>query len=137
MFKDKSGMFNDFGFKLIVINTLLEEGASFTKELEEMKEKYVDNYDGDGYECIPEMVNYFENLVLTKEDLEKVEILYFDGGNEIYFYLMEYWDGESGEFDMKNVEGYKLLTNLKEVNYVSMCAPSLMDTFEEAGIEVS
>ena len=77
MFKDKSGMFNDFGFKLIVINTLLEEEASFTKELEEMKEKYVDNYDGDGYECIPEMVNYFENLVLTKEDLEKVEILYF------------------------------------------------------------
>lgn len=77
MFKDKSGMFNDFGFKLIVINTLLEEDTSFTKELEEMKEKYVDNYDGDGYECIPEMVNYFENLVLTKEDLEKVEILYF------------------------------------------------------------
>lgn len=70
-------MFNDFGFKLIVINTLLEEDTSFTKELEEMKEKYVDNYDGDGYECIPEMINYFENLVLTKEDLEKVEILYF------------------------------------------------------------
>ena len=92
MFKDKSGMFKDFGFKLIVINTLLEEETNFTKELEEMKNKYVDNYDGDGYECIPEMVNYFENLVLTKEDLEKVEILYFDGANEIYFYLMEYWD---------------------------------------------
>ena len=137
MFKDKSGMFKDFGFKLIVINTLLEEETNFTKELEEMKEKYVDNYDGDGYECIPEMVNYFENLVLTKEDLEKVEILYFDGGNEIYFYLMEYWDGESDEFDVKSVEGYKLLTNLKEVNYVSMCAPSIMDTFEEARIEVS
>ena len=50
---------------------------------------------------------------------------------------MEYWDGESDEFDVKNVEGYKLLTNLKEVNYVSMCDPSLMDTFEEAGLEVS
>ena len=41
MFQDKSGMLEDFGFKLIVINSLLEKDTSFSDSLEEMNEKYV------------------------------------------------------------------------------------------------
>ena len=33
-----------------------------------MNEKYVAVYEGDGFECIPEMVEFFENLNLTKEE---------------------------------------------------------------------
>ncbi len=136
MFKDLSGMFEDFGFKLVVISSLLEEETSFSKELEEMKEKYVDEYDGDGYECIPQMVDYFENLKLTDEDLALVKELVFDGGEDIYFLLMEYWDGESEEFDVKSVKGFEKLPNLERVVYVSMCEEELMEEFRKKGITV-
>ena len=36
---DKTGMFRDFGFKLIVINSLLGRETSFSEELERMKEE--------------------------------------------------------------------------------------------------
>ena len=136
MFKDLSGMFEDFGFKLVIINSLLGKETSFVKELEEMKAKYVDKYSGDGYECSPEMVAYFEKIELTEADLAMVEHLIFDGGEEIYFLLMKYWDGESDEFDVRSVSGFEILPNLKSVEYIAMCPPKLMETFEGAGIEV-
>lgn len=137
MFQDKSGTFEDFGFKLVVIDSLLEKDASFSDELAEMKEKYVENYEGDGYKCIPEMVAYFENLKLTEEDLALVDKLVFDGGEDIYFLMMTDWDGESDEFDVRSVKGFELLPNLKEVEYIAMCDESLMEAFTEAGITVS
>lgn len=137
MYQDKSGIFTDFGFKLVVINALLDKETSFSEELEKMKEAYVDTYDGDGFECIPEMAAYFENLVLTEKDLEQVTELTFDGGEDIYFLLMTDWDGESNEFDVKSVKGFEKLPNLKKVYYIAMCDEELMDEFTEAGITVS
>lgn len=134
--KDNSGMFEDFGFKLVVISSILDKGTSFSNELEEMKQKYVEDYDGDGYECIPEMVHYFENLNLTEEDLALVEELVFDGGEDVYFLIMPYWDGESEEFDVRSVAGFEKLPNLKRVVYIAMCDESLMNAFKEQGIEV-
>ena len=136
MFQDKSGMFEDFGFKLVVINSLLLEETSFSKKLEEMKEKYVEEYDGDEFECIEEMVQFFENLKLTEEDLALVKKLVFDGGEDIYFLLMPDWDGESEEFDVKSVKGFEQLPNLKEVEYISMCEEKLMEEFEKRGIAI-
>lgn len=92
--------------------------------------------DGDGYECIPEMVDYFENLKLTDVDLAMVEQLMFDGGEDIYFLLMTDWDGESDEFDVRSVKGFELLSNLKSVVYIAMCDEALREEFEKAGIEV-
>ena len=129
-------MFEDFGFKLVVINSLLLEETSFSKKLEEMKEKYVEEYDGDEFECIEEMVQFFENLKLTEEDLALVKKLVFDGGEDIYFLLMPDWDGESEEFDVKSVKGFEQLPNLKEVEYISMCEEKLMEEFEKRGIAI-
>lgn len=122
MFKDKSGIFEDFGFKLVVINSLLEKETSFSNKLEEMNEKYVAVYEGDGFECIPEMVEFFENLNLTKEDLALVTELCFDGGEEIYFMIMPEYDGESDEFDVKSIGGFEKLPNLRQVEYIAMCS---------------
>lgn len=134
MFKDKSGMFEDFNFKLVVINSLLEKKTSFSDELTERLKKYVDNYDGEDFECIPEMVDYFETLKLTETDLAQVNNLVFDGGEEIYFMIMPDWDGESDEFDVTSIKGFEHLTNLEEVEYISMCDEDLMEEFEKAGI---
>lgn len=136
MFKDKSGIFEDFGFKLVVINSLLEKETSFSNKLEEMNEKYVAVYEGDGFECIPEMVEFFENLNLTKEDLALVTELCFDGGEEIYFMIMPEYDGESDEFDVKSIGGFEKLPSLRQVEYISMCSEELMDEFKEKGIEI-
>ncbi len=131
MFKDKSGIFEDFGFKLVVINSLLEKETSFSNKLEEMNEKYVAVYEGDGFECIPEMVEFFENLNLTKEDLALVTELCFDGGEEIYFMIMPEYDGESDEFDVKSIGGFEKLPNLRQVEYIAMCSEELIDEFKE------
>lgn len=136
MFKDKSGIFEDFGFKLVVINSLLEKETSFSNKLEEMNEKYVAVYEGDGFECIPEMVEFFENLNLTKEDLALVTELCFDGGEEIYFMIMPEYDGESDEFDVKSIGGFEKLPNLRQVEYIAMCSEKLIDEFKEKGIEI-
>ena len=136
MFKDKSGIFEDFGFKLVVINSLLEKETSFSNKLEEMNEKYVAVYEGDGFECIPEMVEFFENLNLTKEDLALVKELCFDGGEEIYFMIMPEYDGESDEFDVKSIGGFEKLPNLSQVEYIAMCSEELIDEFKEKGIEI-
>ncbi len=136
-FVDKSGMFKDFGFKLIVIESLLDKETSFKEELEKMKEKYIVPYEWNyTFTCIPEMLDFFENLVLTDEDLKMVEELSFDGGNNIYGLLMPEWDGESDEFDILSVDDMVLLPNLKKVIYISMCDESLMSKFEEKGITV-
>ena len=136
MFKDKSGIFEDFGFKLVVINSLLEKETSLSNKLEEMNEKYVAVYEGDGFECIPEMVEFFENLNLTKEDLALVTELCFDGGEEIYFMIMPEYDGESDEFDVKSIGGFEKLPNLRQVEYIAMCSEELIDEFKEKGIEI-
>lgn len=136
MFKDKSGIFEDFGFKLVVINSLLEKETSFSNKLEEMNEKYVAVYEGDGFECIPEMVEFFENLNLTKEDLALVKELCFDGGEEIYFMIMPEYDGESDEFDVKSIGGFEKLPNLRQVEYIAMYSEELIDEFKEKGIEI-
>ena len=137
MFQDKSGIFEDFGFKLVVIDALLDKETSFTEELEKMKETYVDDHDGEPYECIPEMVEFFENLTLTEKDLAQVTTLEFDGGEDIYSLIMPDWDGESDEFDVKSVKDMKLLPNLKQVDYIAMCDEELMEDFKNAGIAVS
>lgn len=129
---DKTGMFRDFGFKLIVINSLLGKETSFSEELERMKEKYVDDYDGEMFVCIPEMVDYFENLRLTEDDLSQVTEMIFDGGNDIYFYLMTDWDGESDEFDVQSVEDHRLLPNLRKVIWSAMCDKALLKDFPDS-----
>lgn len=129
-------MFRDFGFKQIVINSLLNEETSFGHELQQMRERYEDSYEWGSYACIPEMLKYLEDLELTASDLAKVMSLCFDDGNEIYFYFMPDWDGESDEFDVHSVVDAALLPNLKEVIYVSMCNPSLMDQLEKKGVTI-
>ena len=129
-------MFHDFGFKLIVINSLLDKETSFGKTLKNMEDKYTKDYEYGTYECIPEMMEYLQKIELTDEDLSQVTTLIFDGGNSIYCYIMPDWDGESDEFDIYSVEDYVLLPNLREVHYASMCDPSLMDVFRREGISV-
>lgn len=134
---DKSGMFKDFNFKLVVIDSLLDKDPLFLEELTDLKNKYTNSfewYSGDG--PIVEIKEYLEGLTLEISDLEKVEYLCFDGGNEIYHILKPDWDGEDCLFDVESVEGFQNLKNLKTVDYISICYPKVLEPFIQAGIVV-
>lgn len=135
---DRSGMFEDFNFKLLVIDSILDKNPSFERELNELKEKYVDTYEWyQSDNCIKEMLSFFENLELSGEDLAKVTEICFDGGEDIYFLLKPDWDGETDIFDVVSVNGFEQLSNLTSVEYISMCNPKLMEIFRENGIKVN
>ena len=133
----KSEMFTDFNFKLVVIEALLDQDPLFLEELTDLKDKYTNNFEWySGARPIVEIRNYLEELTLEKSDLEKVECLCFDGGNEIYRILKPDWDGEDSSFDVLSVEGFQNLKNLKAVDYISMCRPEVLEPFKQAGIEI-
>ncbi|MGM7680603.1 DUF6892 domain-containing protein [Cytobacillus sp. Hm23] len=123
-YKDKAGLFSDFNFKLVVINSLIEseEFTRFEDDLQKLEERFVDNYEW--YEDnppIPELMQYFSELVLEESDLNSITELVFDGGNEIYAsYLKPDWDGDDDIFDVKSIEGYQKLVNLKTVYAIGM-----------------
>lgn len=123
--KDKSGMFEDLNFKLVVINSLLDKENSFSKKLNVIKNAYRESSGG----IIPEMLEFFAKVKLTQADLDKVTVLDFDGGNDIYFLINPYWDGEDDCFEVHSIEGYQKLKNLKKVNWTSMCERELIEEY--------
>ncbi|MCU5337712.1 ybaK/ebsC family protein [Bacillus cereus] len=133
----KNEMFKDFNFKLVVIEALLDKEPLFLKELTDIIDKYTNNFKWySGAESIVEIREYLEELTLELSDLEKIESLCFDGGNEIYHILKPDWDGEDSLFDVISVEGFQILKNLKSVEYISMCYPKVLEPFKKAGIEI-
>jgi len=133
----KSGLFKDFNFKLVVIEALLDKDPLFSKELNDLKDTYTNDFEWySGAGPIVQIQSYLESLTLETSDLEKIEYLCFDGGNEIYHILKPDWDGEDSLFDVTSVEGFQYLKNLKTVEYISMCHPKVLEPFKLAGIEV-
>ena len=139
-YTDKTGMFEDFNFKLVVIDALLGESAKFESQLTEMTQKYTDAYEWHaGLEPISEMLEFFSQLVLEQSDLDKITELTFDGGNEIYSLIQPDWDGEDELFDVHSIEGFQHLKNLKRVYYASMCVgeEALLVPMQEKGIDIT
>lgn len=134
--KDESGIFEDFNFKLAVIDALLEEDSAFLAELKQLQvqlapfEWYTDQ------PPIAALMNYFATLQLTEADLAKIDTLYLDGGNEIYLMLKPDWDGEDELFDITSVAGFEHLPNLETVEYIAMCEREVLEPMESARIHI-
>lgn len=144
--RDESGMFEDFNFKLVVMDSILDQNPSFLPELQRLREKY-DNLNDDFYKpfkteefderCfIPPIAEFLQKVRLTDEDLAKVEKLYFDGGNEIYEFIYQDWQGEDEIFEVYSVVGFEKLPNLKKVFWSGICEQEVLEVFKENGIEV-
>ncbi len=132
---DKAGLFEDFNFKLVVIDALLDKDPSFKSQLEDLSEKYTKNYEWySGKGPIKEMLEFFSELDIEQKDLDKVTELCFDGGNEIYFYIKPDWDVEDSFFDINSVRGFEHIKNLKSVDYISMADEKVLETMKEHGI---
>lgn len=135
---DKSGLFADFNFKLVVIDHILEKHPSFEEALAAVKQRYIDPVDPFAFleEPLREVVDFFQEVRLTQEDLDKVTDLCFDGGNRIYFLLKPDWDGEEDWFDVASIQGVERLRNLTAVYWTSMCDPELLKPLARKGIKM-
>ncbi|MBP1046079.1 hypothetical protein I6N96_07270 [Enterococcus sp. BWM-S5] len=132
-------MFADLNFKLIVIDALLEKDPEFLPKLNGLKSTFVDSYEWyseTNPKPIPEILEFLENVILLKNDLDKVEELIFDGGSDIYSFLIPDWDGEDGIFDIASIQGFEQLRNLKRVHHISLCPQQILQPMVKVGIEI-
>lgn len=58
-------------------------------------------------------------IPLTDETLAKLKFVEMDAGNQIYGYIWSYWDGESGEFDVKDLSGIEACTALESLIFIA------------------
>lgn len=108
-------VFKDRGFRLAVINCLLEDHFQDAIDAAEAKAEEVEDYKTDP--VIEAAVNGF---VITPEMLAEVTSLSPDGGDEIYDALVPVWDGEDDRFDIGSLEDVALLPNLEKVSLYAM-----------------
>lgn len=136
-YTDKSGLFEDFNFKLVVIEALLDKDPSFQKDLEALVEKHSKNYEWyKGAGPIRELLQFFSELSIEPKDLTKITELCFDGGNEIYGMIQPDWDGEDCCFDIGSVRGFECLKNLQSVVLISMVDEEVLEPMKEHGIRI-
>jgi hypothetical protein len=130
--------FPDHNFMLVVLDQLLETG-SFVTDLDRLKRlpalQSRLNGESNYGSTIPEMDDFFRGVQLTQDDLEQVTELWFDGGNDIYHLVRPFWSGTDDDFDVKSVDGFERLTNLRIVHHHAMISDSEVDRFRAAGIE--
>lgn len=113
--------FEDLNFKLLVIQALMYEQETLLPRFD--VKAFAREYTGreimlkkEGYDVIPEVLGYFQALVIPPELLARVEALSFDASDEIYTEVFPYWDGECDTFDITSVADTGLLPNLKRMS---------------------
>lgn len=142
--------FEDFTVKLLVIDQLMyagvivppyKYGQDWLREARGLNGDEVDGllFGGELFcERIPEADQWARDLELTKEQVESVEILLFDGGNEIFMLLAPSWDGEDDLFDPATWRDVTMarFPNLKELIYVGELEDEVRAELEEAGVAI-
>lgn len=116
--------FTDFNFKLAIIEELM-----YIKELIQPKFdifEFVDSYEEreidvekEGYDPIPEAIEYFKELEIDKKFATEITQIYQDGGNDIYMNIIPYWDGEDDSFNIEVYDDIKHFPNLKKMTLFS------------------
>jgi hypothetical protein len=133
-------IFKDFNFKLAILQILmydmdvLKPKFDFRDYLNNYESREI-NIDEEGYEFIPELVNYFSNYKIDKKYSSLITEITQDGGNEIYLQVIPFWDGEDDSFNIKCVEDAKHFPNLKKVTLFYENEPIVKNGFIKFGID--
>lgn len=138
-------IFKDLNFKLAVINELmyvqevlqpkLDVYEFIAKQRNLTSSEAYDVIEEEGYEVIPEVLEHFKNLEITPKMVENIEELHMDGGDEIYGQVIPFWDGEDDVFSVNSAVDATLLSNLKSISLLYSENDSLLEEFQEKGIE--
>ena len=135
----ETAQFQDFNFKLAVIQKLMYEWDLLTPRFDVYE--FVKHYearpidiDEEGYEIIPEVKQYFEQLEIPADALVGIEALYQDGGDDIYMQLCPFWDGEDDVFNIRSAQDADKLPNLKAVTLFYDEDDRILEEFRRRGI---
>ncbi|MFC0809003.1 DUF6892 domain-containing protein [Ensifer sp. P24N7] len=115
--------FDDPNLKLVVLSSLLDAKQIDLGTPEQLAAHVLGravDLEDEGYEIIPEALDYLKRYPLTDELLAAVEEIEFDGGGTAYPYAWFFWGGEDDVFDVKDLSGIELCTNLKRFSAISM-----------------
>ena len=136
----KLTQFQDFNFKLAVIEVLMYELAVLTPAFSVYD--FAASYTGrridieeDGYDVIPEVRQYFEDLEISADLLSQVEEINQDGGDLIYHQFYPFWDGEDDQFTITSTADLALLPNLRRITLFYDEQEELAAQFRAKGID--
>lgn len=137
----KPAVFTDLGFKLMVIQCLMYEKELLLPKFDVYD--FVANYterkidiEKEGYDMIPEVKNYFEQLEIPIILLDEIEELNADGGDDIYAQISPFWGGEDDYYEVHSAKDAKQLPNLKKIDSLFFSKKNIVSQFEKMKIEV-
>jgi hypothetical protein len=115
-------VFTDFNFKLAVMQELMYN-QKLLKPVFDLHQfvrfhtaREID-VEAEGYEFIPEVIDYFEKFEIEKSLADKITELHQDGGNNIYLEVISFWDGED---DVFNIRSFKDAAQFKNLKFISL-----------------
>ncbi|WP_244511704.1 MULTISPECIES: hypothetical protein [unclassified Rhizobium] len=115
--------FSDPNLKLAVLLSLLDAKLLDLGTPEQLATHVLGrpvDLERDGYELIPEALDYLVRYPLTDQLLASVEDIELDGGAAIYSFAWYFWGGEENAFDVTDLSGIRFCPNLKSFSVNSM-----------------
>ena len=113
--------FDTLNFKLAIIQVLMYDLHLLKPEFDLYD--FADQYQGekidtDSDTIIEPALNFFKEMEIPKKLAPYVEMLYMDGGNDLYMNIIPQWDGEDDSFDLNEITLAELqqFPNLKKSN---------------------
>ena len=103
-------------------------------EFAEIKNVNGFSFTEDGYEPIPEVVEYFKTLEIDKRLAEQITEIYQYPGNEIYMNVAPQWDGEDDIFNIQSYEDISHFPNLKKMTLFET-DPTIYEELRLKGID--
>jgi hypothetical protein len=136
-----NAMFHDINFKLCAIQALMYEKKLLTPKFDVYK--FVKSHkDGDidineeGYDVIPEVLEYFRKLEIPTELLTTITEIYQDGGNDIYMQISPFWDGEDDRFNITQTNDLSLFPNLTKMTIFHGENTTILERLKAKNIDV-
>ena len=132
--------FDTVNFKLAIIQVLMYDLHLLKPEfyLYDFAEQYQgENIDTDSDTIIEPALNFFKEMEIPKKLAPYVEMLYMDGGNDMYMNIIPQWDGEDDSFDLNEITLAELqqFPNLKKATLMSSNFDKVKEVFDAANIE--
>ena len=133
--------FDTLNFKLAIIQVLMYDLHLLKPEFDIYD--FADQYKGEKIDTDSDIIiepamNFFKEMEIPKNFAPYVEMLYMDGGNDLYMNIIPQWDGEDDSFDLNEItlEELQQFPNLKKAIIMSSNFDKVKEVFEAANIAV-
>jgi len=110
--------FNDFNFKLVVIESLIELNV-LAEEIGELEDEFAASAP-DESGIITGIRDTLQALKISDSQLQQITRLTFDAAGDIYHVLSPGWNGEDNAFHVKDISDCRLLQNLENFIVLTM-----------------